>query len=229
MVLPAHAQNAVPDAFLQEMLIKTSLLTLNDANLTGNYTVLHAKGAKPFREQFSPDRLKQNFQSFVDKKVDWSVIAAKQPITTSESKIDNRGALLLRGYFDTKPRRLIYELDFLSSKGKWKPIRLYVNVTSPLHRAQSLPRKRCPMSQPPVSQPKAVSTWRKIFAAILDFVFVLLIAGYTIAYFTGNTTEYGFRLKGAPAFILFAIIILYFVIFTRYLGGTMWQRLLGVR
>lgn len=88
------------------------------------------------------------------------------------------------------------------------------------------------MSQPAVSQPhasKPVATWRKVVAAILDFAFVMGIAGYTIAYFTGNTTDEGFDLKGGPAFILFAIIILYFVIFTRYLGGTVWQRLLGVR
>jgi hypothetical protein len=85
------------------------------------------------------------------------------------------------------------------------------------------------MSQPAVSQPKPVSTIRKVFAAILDFIFVMAIAGYAIAYMTGNLTEEGFNLKGGPAFILFAIIILYFVVFTRYLGGTVWQRLLGVR
>ena len=128
LVMPVQAENTAPDAFLQEILIKTSLLTLNDANLTGDYTVLHAKLAKPFREQFSPDRLKQLFKSFADKNVDWGLIAAKPPIATSESKIDKRGALLLRGYFDTEPSRLLYELDFLPSEGEWKPIRLYVNV-----------------------------------------------------------------------------------------------------
>ena len=85
------------------------------------------------------------------------------------------------------------------------------------------------MSQPAVSQPKQVSTWRKVFAAILDFIFVFAIAGYAIASMTGNTSEEGFELKGGPAFILFAIVILYFVVFTRYLGGTLWQSLLGVR
>jgi hypothetical protein len=77
--------------------------------------------------------------------------------------------------------------------------------------------------------PKPVSTTRKVFAAILDFIFVMVIFGYAIGYMTGNVSDEGFELKGAPAFLLFAIIILYFVIFTRYLGGTVWQRLLGVR
>jgi hypothetical protein len=76
---------------------------------------------------------------------------------------------------------------------------------------------------------KPVSTWRKVFAAILDFIFVFAIAGYGIARITGNVGEDGFELKGAPAFILFSIVVLYFVVFTRFLGGTLWQRLLGVR
>jgi len=58
LAMPAQAEDTVPSAVLQEILIKTSMLTLNDANLTGNYTVLHAKLAKPFRDQFSPDRLR---------------------------------------------------------------------------------------------------------------------------------------------------------------------------
>jgi len=85
------------------------------------------------------------------------------------------------------------------------------------------------MSQPAESQPKPVSTWRKVVAAILDFIFVFAIGGYLIGHFTGNTTEEGFDLKGGPAFILFAIIILYFIIFRRFLGGTVFQRLLGAR
>lgn len=128
LVIPAQAEDTVPSAFQQEILIKTTLLTLNDANVTANYTVLHAKLAKPFREQFTPDRLKQVFKAFVEQKANWGLIATKTPIATSEATIDKRGALILRGYFDTTPSRLIYELDFIPSEGEWKPIKLNVNA-----------------------------------------------------------------------------------------------------
>lgn len=85
------------------------------------------------------------------------------------------------------------------------------------------------MSEPAASTPKPVSTWRKVFAAILDFLFIFVIGGYVIAQFAGGTTEEGFSLSGAPAFLLFAIVILYFIVFRRYLGGTVFQRLLGAR
>lgn len=130
----ALAQNTVPSAQLQEVLIKTSLLTFNDANLTGNYAVLHAKLAKPFRDQFNPAKLKQAFKTFADKQIDLGVIVVKPPVATAAATIDSRGALLLRGYFDTTPSRAIYELDFVPSEGEWKPIMIHVNVKPPGER-----------------------------------------------------------------------------------------------
>ena len=85
------------------------------------------------------------------------------------------------------------------------------------------------MSQPEAVQPKQPSTARKVFAAILDFLFIFFVSGYVVASIAGGTTSEGFELKGGPAFIVFAIIVLYFIVFRRYLGGTLFQRLLGAR
>ncbi|MFZ5691797.1 MAG: hypothetical protein ACOY5F_11140 [Pseudomonadota bacterium] len=76
---------------------------------------------------------------------------------------------------------------------------------------------------------KPVALWRKVLAAVLDFFFSLYVAGYAIGYLTGNLTNDGFKLEGAPAMAVFALIAIYFVVFTRFLGGTLWQRLLGAR
>jgi hypothetical protein len=124
---PAAAEDKIPAPLAQEVLIKTSLLTLNDANVTGNYTVLHAKLAKPVREQFNPDKLKQAFKEFADQKIDFEIVAAKAPIATKDARIDERGALQLRGYFDAAPSRVTYELDFIPSEGEWKPLKLNVD------------------------------------------------------------------------------------------------------
>ncbi|MBI3703820.1 MAG: hypothetical protein HY244_08230 [Rhizobiales bacterium] len=131
LLTPALAQDKIPGATQQEILIKTALLTLNDANVTGNYAVLHAKLAKQFRDQITPDKLKLAFKSFADQKIDWDLIAAKAPVAASEAKIDSRGALILRGYFDTRPSRVNYELDFMVSEGEWKPIMLNVKLRKP--------------------------------------------------------------------------------------------------
>ncbi len=124
---PALAQSQpLPTPFVEEVMVKTSLLTFNDANLTGNYDVLYAKMGKPFRDKFTADALKQAFKVFAGRHLD--AIAAMPIVSTSPPKLAGNGGLMLRGYFDTKPSRLSYELDFAVSEGEWKMIAIDVKV-----------------------------------------------------------------------------------------------------
>jgi hypothetical protein len=88
-----------------------------------------------------------------------------------------------------------------------------------------------PQVEKPVAKPgaKPVATWRKVVAFILDLVFSFAVLGYVIGWATGGLTEEGFDLHGGPALLLFGLVILYFVLFARFLGGTIFQRLLRVR
>jgi len=124
---PALAETSVvPTPQVEEVMVKTTLLTLNDANLTGNYDVLFARMAKPFRDRFTVDTLKQAFKSFVGHHID--AIAAIPIVSSSKPEINSRGELMLRGYFDTTPSRLSYQLDFAVSEGEWKPVMIDVTV-----------------------------------------------------------------------------------------------------
>jgi hypothetical protein len=127
----ALAQPKVPSPELQEVLIKASLLSFNDANVTGNYVVFHAKLSKPFRDQFPPDKLATVFKEFRDKHIDFDIVAAKKPINAEEPKVDDRGVLSIKGYFDTTPSRVNYDLAFVMSDGEWKLIKIDVNVKKP--------------------------------------------------------------------------------------------------
>jgi len=76
---------------------------------------------------------------------------------------------------------------------------------------------------------KPVATWRKVLAAVLDFLTIFFVGGYAIGYLTGNLTAEGFNLEGKSALMLFTVIIVYFVVGSKYLGGTVWQRILHAR
>lgn len=71
-------------------------------------------------------------------------------------------------------------------------------------------------------------TWKKVVAAILDFFTIFIGGGYLIAVVTGNTTDSGFELNGAPALLAFGLVVAYFVLMPRY-GGTIWQRILKTK
>jgi hypothetical protein len=128
LAVPAAAQNEVPAARALEALVKSSLMSLNDANLTGDYRVLHARLSEPFRKQYTPDRLKTTFKEFNDKNVDIDIVTAMAPTYDQPPYIDAEGKLIVRGFFPTEPSRVSFEMDFISGEGEWKLIRINVKV-----------------------------------------------------------------------------------------------------
>lgn len=71
-----------------------------------------------------------------------------------------------------------------------------------------------------------VPTWRIVLAFILDLITAFLVFGFLVAFLTGGLTDDGFQLSGFPAFLLFAVIIAYFFLAKRLLGGRLWERIL---
>lgn len=85
------------------------------------------------------------------------------------------------------------------------------------------------MSEDDKPEPRKISLWRIILAAILDFFTAFIGLGYLVAVATGGTTDDGFSLNGMPAIAVFALVIAYFWVGRKYLGGTIWQRILKAR
>lgn len=75
----------------------------------------------------------------------------------------------------------------------------------------------------PAAQP---ATWHIVLAAVFDFLTAFLVFGYIIASIFGGRTADGFQLDGLPALLLFVLIVAYFILFNRFLGGTLWKRIL---
>lgn len=110
----------MPSPFVQEVLVKSILLTLNDAVATDNFTVMHAKISKPFRDQFPPEKLRSVFKDLIEKRAVFDAVVAKPIVPDGEAKIDDNGVLRLKGRFETTPKQVKYQLGFIPSDGLWK-------------------------------------------------------------------------------------------------------------
>lgn len=118
---PVRAQGLdMPSPFVQEILVKSILVTLNDAVASDNFTVFHAKISKPFRDQFPPEKLRAVFKDLVEKHAVFDAIIASPVIAEEDAKIDEKGVLRLKGRFDTTPKKVKYQLGFIPSDGQWK-------------------------------------------------------------------------------------------------------------
>ena len=80
--------------------------------------------------------------------------------------------------------------------------------------------------KPPV---RGAPQWRIMLAHVMDLFTTFFGFGFLLAALTGGINEGGFKLEGVPAFLCFALIAAYFWIGTKYLGGTIWQRILRTR
>src|SRR5215469_14706520 len=60
---PAHAIQ-IPSDGERDVLIRTTLMTFNDANMTGNYAVLLAKASRQFQSQITAEKLATAFAPF---------------------------------------------------------------------------------------------------------------------------------------------------------------------
>ena len=110
----------MPGPAAQEVLVKSILVTLNDAVAADDFTILHAKISKPFREQFPPEKLRAVFKDLVEKHAVFDAVVAQKMIPDEDARIDEQGVLKLKGRFQTAPKQVKYQLGFIESEGMWK-------------------------------------------------------------------------------------------------------------
>jgi hypothetical protein len=102
------------------ILIRTTLLSLNDAMRTGNYTVLRDVASPSFREANSAGRLSQIFANVAAKNLDLAAVAILAPQLSPAPSIDQNKRLHISGYFPGNPVQLNFELMFEPVNGQWR-------------------------------------------------------------------------------------------------------------
>lgn len=75
---------------------------------------------------------------------------------------------------------------------------------------------------------EAVGVGRRAVAILIDSV-PLFIVGYIIALATGGTTEAGFQIHGAPAFLWLGIGLAYFIVMEALWGATLGKKAMGLK
>jgi len=118
---------ARPGPELIVVLVRTTLLTLNDALRSDNFTVLRDLASAQFRAENTPGRLSQAFSDLARRGIDLSAVAILTPELSELPSLDtDTNVLRLKGFFEGKPIRIAFELVYLSDGGRWKLLGLSV-------------------------------------------------------------------------------------------------------
>lgn len=125
-VTPPPAANAaqtrppVPSAETLVLLIRMSLLTLNDALQTGNYTVLRDRSSPAFREANSAAKLARIFTRLELQGIDLGLVTIRAPQLTEAAVTDPGPRLHVKGFFPGQPTQLDFDLVYEPVEGQWR-------------------------------------------------------------------------------------------------------------
>lgn len=165
----AHAQkkpaDAMPPPAVLLALLRGTMIALNQANLTGNYSVLRDLAAPSFRDANSSAALADRFRQWREGRLDFAAVALLDAKLSAPPSIGADGALRLRGYFPTAPLRIGFDVAFLPVDGHWRlgaitAEPLAVEVTGALARAAEAPAEGPKMAVSEPAKAGATTTFR---------------------------------------------------------------------
>lgn len=125
------ASSPLPDDTKLTLLIRTTLIALNQANATGNYSVLRDLAAPGFQAGNSQARLAEIFAALRGRNLDLSPILFFDPKLVQPPAIQPDGRLRITGFFDTRPERVIFDLMFETVEGDWRLFGIAIDVMPP--------------------------------------------------------------------------------------------------
>mgnify|MGYP006198021535 FL=1 len=114
----AAVQTEPPPAAFSEMLIKNAIVALNQANLTGNYSVLRELGSPQFQAANSTAKLSEVFTQLRKQGLDMSGIVLLKPELSGVNRRGNQ--LRLTGFFPSEPIRIMFDAAFIGIDGKMR-------------------------------------------------------------------------------------------------------------
>jgi hypothetical protein len=101
------------------ILVRSALLALDQANKTGNYTVLRDLGSPDFQAN-SAARLAEIFAQQRKDNVDLSGVAAIDPQLTLLPQIEGNGLMHMAGFFPSVPTQVNFEMIYAPVDGRWR-------------------------------------------------------------------------------------------------------------
>lgn len=106
------------DRILVHSLIKSSILSLNQANQTGNYSVLRELGSPEFQANNTNEDLALIFKEIRETGLDFAAIVEYNPIFDIEPTLDDQNNLRVMGYFSTFPK-IEFDLGYQLVNGRF--------------------------------------------------------------------------------------------------------------
>ena len=131
-----HPQQTAIAIVTLAVLIKGTVTALDQANLTGNYSVLRDLGTPAFREKLDQGALAEAFAEVKARRLDLSQALLVNPNVTRRPEFKN-GEMILTGYFPADPLNITFDLRFAQLDGVWRLAWIRVDAVPSANQAMA--------------------------------------------------------------------------------------------
>jgi hypothetical protein len=130
------------------ILIRSTLLALDQANKTGNYTVLRDLGSPAFQANTAA-RLGEIFAAQRKDNIDLSGVAVIEPQLSMWPQIEANGMMRMVGFFPSVPTQVNFEMAFAPVERQWRLFGVSVSLgqAGPVAPPGEPPAPRAPHAQ----------------------------------------------------------------------------------
>ena len=133
------------------VLVRSTVVALDQANRTGNYSVVHDLGDGSFRGAYSQAALADMFRAFRDQNVALNSVVLFDAQLDAPPQLTQDGYLRVLGHFPTLPNEVIFDITYRFEDGPWRIDGISVGMRKP--PAASPEENKVSELRPPVEAP----------------------------------------------------------------------------
>ncbi len=127
----AQPVSVVPDERSLLILLRDTLIGLDQANRSGNYGTFRDLGSPRFRDANTEARLAQIFSNLRKEHIDMRTVSILNPRFSTKPFVDKTNLLRMAGVFETPPRAIRFDLAYELAGGQWRLFGIAVNPVKP--------------------------------------------------------------------------------------------------
>lgn len=126
----ALPEQQVPQQEVLVILVQSTLLALNHANLTNDYSVMMKLSAGAMQTPQAAAQYSTGFAGFRENRIDMAPVLIYQPEWVYTPVIQD-GLLRLVGRFPTRPQEVAFDLSYIYEGNKWHVAVISVDIRDP--------------------------------------------------------------------------------------------------
>lgn len=141
-VQPPASARPVPDALEMSKLIWSTILAVDHANRSGNYSVLRDLGSQGFQINNNAATLGEVFTGIRNSRIDLSNALLVPPTYTEAPRQIREDVFEVKGMFQLRPTSIYFDIYYQWEQGRWKLFGIDIQPLEMAGAAPGTPQER---------------------------------------------------------------------------------------